>query len=240
LGKPTRTVERPGHRRAAGPPAEPEPGQPAGPARRCGPRGPRRVRCGGADRRTGRRTGPGGRSPRPLRAATHRNFTLPAVPPAPAFAAVRAGPIGRGRCRMPPEDRSRTVDGPAAGSLLERARTAYHGRPPRARLVAALVVLAAVALVALVVRLPVLPAVVVTAAALSLLAALMHSVDAVATTLVCLGWLVLAFLLLQIPIPVADRGVLLLLPLIPLLVTVAAVRIKEFPVWHTTLLALLV
>ncbi|MFC7741900.1 AAA family ATPase [Nocardiopsis composta] len=141
---------------------------------------------------------------------------------------------------MPPEDRSRTVDGPAAGSLLERARTAYHGRPPRARLVAALVVLAAVALVALVVRLPVLPAVVVTAAALSLLAALMHSVDAVATTLVCLGWLVLAFLLLQIPIPVADRGVLLLLPLIPLLVTVAAVRIKEFPVWHTTLLALLV
>src|SRR5690606_14417979 len=223
LGKPTRTVERPGHRRAAGPPAEPEPGQPAGPARRCGPRGPRRVRCGGADRRTGRRTGPGGRSPRPLRAATHRNFTLPAVLPAPAFAAVWDGPIGRGRCRMPPEDRSRTVDGPAAGSLLERARTAYHGRPPRARLVAALVVLAAVALGALVVRLPVL-----------------HSVDPVATALVWLGWLALARLLLQVRIPVADRGVLLLLPLIPVLVTVAAVRIKEFPVWHTTLLALLV
>ncbi|MFW5417039.1 AAA family ATPase [Nocardiopsis sp. CNT-189] len=141
---------------------------------------------------------------------------------------------------MPPEDRSRTAGGPAAGPLLERARTAYHGRPPRIRLAVAAGVLLAVALAALLLQLPVLLSVAVAAAVLSVLAALMHSVDAVATTLVCLGWLVLAFLLLQIPIPVADRGVLLLLPLIPLLVTVAAVRIKEYPVWHTTLLALLV
>ncbi len=83
-------------------------------------------------------------------------------------------------------------------------------------------------------------AITIAVAALSLFAALMRSSDAVATALVSLVWLVLAYVLFQIPIPVADSPVLLLLPLITLLVSLLATRITAFPAWHTTLLALLV
>ncbi|WP_026124492.1 AAA family ATPase [Nocardiopsis baichengensis] len=141
---------------------------------------------------------------------------------------------------MPREDRSRSARTGTAGSALERARAAYRARPPKTRLVAALATVTVAAVAAFIAGVPVLTAVAAAVTLLAVVAALMHSTDALATTLVCVAWLVLAFLLLQIPIPVADRSVLLLLPLIPLLVSLAASRIREFPAWHTTLLALLV
>ncbi|MDA2811959.1 AAA family ATPase [Nocardiopsis sp. RSe5-2] len=141
---------------------------------------------------------------------------------------------------MPREDRSRSVRTGTAGSPLERARAAYRARPPKTRWTAGLVVVAVAGIAAFIAGLPVLGGITAAVALLAVGAALMHSSDAVATTLVSIAWLVVAFLLLQIPIPVADRSVLLLLPLIPLLVSLAASRIREFPVWHTTLLALLV
>ena len=141
---------------------------------------------------------------------------------------------------MPREDRSRSVRTGTAGSPLERARAAYHARPPKTRWTAGLVVVAVAGIAAFIAGVSPLAGITVAVALLAVGAALMHSSDAVATTLVSIAWLVIAFLLLQIPIPVADRSVLLLLPLIPLLVSLAASRIREFPVWHTTLLALLV
>ncbi|WP_017624118.1 AAA family ATPase [Nocardiopsis chromatogenes] len=141
---------------------------------------------------------------------------------------------------MPREDRSRSVRTGTAGSPLERARAAYHARPPKTRWTAGLVVVAVAGITAFIAGVPVLAGIAAAVTLLALGAALMHSSDAVATTLVSIAWLVVAFLLLQIPIPVADRSVLLLLPLIPLLVSLAASRIREFPAWHTTLLALLV
>ncbi|GAB3496409.1 AAA family ATPase [Nocardiopsis coralliicola] len=141
---------------------------------------------------------------------------------------------------MPRDNGSRAGAQTREHSALERVRAAYRARPPRTRATIAVAILAAAALAAFLLQVPVFPTVAAVLAALSIFAAAMHSVDAVATTLVCLGWLILASVLLSIPIPVADRGVLLLLPLVPILVTVAASRIREYPVWHTTLLALLV
>ncbi|MDA8370552.1 MAG: AAA family ATPase [Nocardiopsaceae bacterium] len=141
---------------------------------------------------------------------------------------------------MPRDDRSRTTEKAQAPAPLDRARAAYYRYPLRTRLVAGLATVTVLAGLALILGVPVLWTVVVSVAALSVVAALMRSSDAVATTLVCLAWLVLAYLLFHIPIPVADSSVLLLLPLLPLLVSLAATRIREFPVWHTTLLALLI
>ncbi|GAA3723889.1 hypothetical protein GCM10022402_00650 [Salinactinospora qingdaonensis] len=121
---------------------------------------------------------------------------------------------------------------------MARLRDLYYRRPPRVRLFAGLAVVTAVALLAFVLSLPVLPAVVIAAMALAVFAALMRSTEAVATTAVCLGWIVLAYPLFQVPL--AGASIVLALALLPPLVALAASRIRAFPVWHTTLIALLV
>lgn len=141
---------------------------------------------------------------------------------------------------MAREDRTRISPRAETRTPLARLRAAYYAFPPRTRLFAALAAVTAAAALAYLAAFPVLLAIVIAVAALSLFAALMRSSDAVATALVSLVWLVLAYVLFQIPISVADSSVLLLLPLIPLLVALGAARITAFPVWHTTLLALLV
>ncbi|GAA4942237.1 hypothetical protein GCM10023224_25770 [Streptomonospora halophila] len=141
---------------------------------------------------------------------------------------------------MPRDERSRTTEPPHRASALNRLRGLYYGFPLRTRLVAGLAVVTVLAVAALLLGLPVATTVFAAAAALLVFAALMRSSDAVATALISIGWLVLAYTLFLIPIRVADSSVLLLLPLLPLLVSLAATRITAFPVWHTTLLALLV
>jgi SpoVK/Ycf46/Vps4 family AAA+-type ATPase len=140
---------------------------------------------------------------------------------------------------MPRDDRSRTTDRPEGPSALARLRTAYRATPPRTRLIGGAAAVTVAAAGAWIAGVPVLTAIAVTVAVLALGAALMRGSDAVATTLVAIGWTVLAYLLFHIPLETADASVLLLLPLLPLLVSLAATRITEFPVWHTTLLALL-
>ncbi|MUL42990.1 AAA family ATPase [Streptomonospora sp. PA3] len=141
---------------------------------------------------------------------------------------------------MPREERSRTTGPPQRASALNRLRARYYGYPLRSRLVAGLAVVAALAVAALLLGVPVVATVGAAAAALLVFAALMRSSDAVATALISIAWVVLAYSLFLIPIRVADASVLLLLPLLPLLVSLAAARITAFPVWHTTLVALLV
>ncbi|MDA0566122.1 AAA family ATPase [Streptomonospora sp. S1-112] len=141
---------------------------------------------------------------------------------------------------MPRDERSQTTERPEGPSALGRMRAAYYGVALRTRAVAALVAVTVVAVAALLTGLPVLTAVSVTVAALLVFAALMRSTDAVATTVIAIGWTALAYTLFLIPIPVAEASFLLLLPLLPLAVSLAATRIQEFPVWHTTLLALLI
>ncbi|CAM3978381.1 hypothetical protein GCM10009799_34980 [Nocardiopsis rhodophaea] len=141
---------------------------------------------------------------------------------------------------MAREDRTRITHRPDEKTPLARLRTAYHAAPLRTRLFGALAVITAAAVLAYLAAFPVLMAITIAVAALCLFAALMRSSDAVATALVSLVWLVLAYVLFQIPIPVADSPILLLLPLITLLVALLATRITAFPTWHTTLLALLV
>ncbi|MCY9785012.1 AAA family ATPase [Nocardiopsis sp. EMB25] len=125
---------------------------------------------------------------------------------------------------------------PGRASGLARVRALYHRVPPGRRLVAALVLVTVVAVVALVVSLPVLATVTVTLALLLLLAALMRSLDAFVTVLVCVVWLTVAVPLFQIPL-VGEPVTLLLLP-VPPLVVLAASRVREFPVWHTAALSL--
>ena len=124
----------------------------------------------------------------------------------------------------------------APGSGLDRLRATYHRVPLGRRLVTALVLLTVVAVGALVLGLPVFAALLGTLLLLFLFAALMRSLDAFLTVLVGVVWLVIAVPLFQIPLlgrPVA----LFVLPL-PLLVTLAAGRVREFPAWHTVLLSL--
>ncbi|MFC7330076.1 AAA family ATPase [Marinactinospora rubrisoli] len=139
---------------------------------------------------------------------------------------------------MPREDRPRATGQPVAVSPVRRLRSLYDRYPPRSRLFAGLVAVTVAAVAAFIAGLPVLLAVTVTVLVLALFAALMRSAEAVATALVCVGWLVVAYPLFQIPL--AGEPVVLVLPLLPPLVTLAAGRIRGFPVWHTTLLALLV
>ncbi|MFC3999146.1 AAA family ATPase [Nocardiopsis sediminis] len=141
---------------------------------------------------------------------------------------------------MPRDDRSRITGRPEGTPALTRVRAVYHAQPARSRLLAGVGAVTLVAAAAWIAGTPVLPAVAVTVAVLAVFAALMRSSDAVATTLVGIVWLILAYTLFQIPLAVADFSVLLFLPLLPLLVALAASRIPDFPVWHTTLLALLV
>ncbi|WP_116247290.1 AAA family ATPase [Nocardiopsis sp. FIRDI 009] len=119
---------------------------------------------------------------------------------------------------------------------LARVRALYRRVPLGRRLVAALVLVTVVAVVALVASLPILGSVAVTVALLLLLAALMRSLDAFVTVLVCVVWLTVAVPLFQIPLT-GEPVTLLLLP-VPPLVVLAASRVREFPVWHTTALSL--
>ncbi|QBI55279.1 AAA family ATPase [Streptomonospora litoralis] len=141
---------------------------------------------------------------------------------------------------MPRDERSRTSEPPRRASALNRLRALYYGYLLRTRLVAGLVAVTVLAVAAALLGLPVLTTVSASAAALLVFAALMRSGDAVATALICIGWVVLAYALFLIPVRVADASVLLLLPVLALLVSLAATRITAFPVWHTTLVALLV
>ena len=119
----------------------------------------------------------------------------------------------------------------------ERLRSVYRRVPLRTRLLVGLGAVAAAAVVAFVGQFPVWLAVTGTVLLLGLFAALMHSAAAVAVAAVCVGWTVLAHLLLSIPLH--GDPVLLLVPLLPLPVAFAAARNTVFPMWHTTLLALL-
>lgn len=124
----------------------------------------------------------------------------------------------------------------APPSGLERLRAAYHRVPLGRRLVAALVLVTVVAILAFVLSLPVFPVLLGTILALIAFNALMKSLDAFLTVLVGVVWLAIAVPLFQIPLLGRPVG-LLVLPL-PLLVTLAAGRAREFPVWHTSLLSL--
>ncbi|MEU3230697.1 AAA family ATPase [Nocardiopsis alba] len=124
----------------------------------------------------------------------------------------------------------------APTSGLDRLRAVYHRVPLGRRLVAALVLLTVVGVVSLVLGLPVMS--ILFGALLLLIAfgALMRSLDAFLTVVVSAVWLILAVPLFQIPLP--GRPVVLLVLPLPLLVTLAASRVREFPVWHTGLLCL--
>ncbi|RNL87407.1 AAA family ATPase [Halostreptopolyspora alba] len=139
---------------------------------------------------------------------------------------------------MPRADRTRTTEGASATSALERVRAAYHGYPVRTRLLGGLVIIVVVAVLALLLDLGALPAVSVTLMALLVFAALMRSTEAVAAIAVGIAWVAVAVPLFQIPL--AGHPAVLVLLLLPPAVSLAAIRIREFPVWHTTLLVLLV
>ncbi|WP_234401711.1 AAA family ATPase, partial [Thermobifida halotolerans] len=130
----------------------------------------------------------------------------------------------------------RAAQRPTATSM-ERLRSAYRRIPVRTRLLAGLGTVTAAAVAAFLTGVPVWAAVTTAVLLLGLFAALMHSAAAVATAAVCVGWTVLAYTLLSIPLH--GEPVLLLLPLLPPLAALAASRITAFPVWHTTLLTLL-
>ncbi|GAA1462782.1 AAA family ATPase [Nocardiopsis exhalans] len=121
-------------------------------------------------------------------------------------------------------------------SGLDRLRAFYHRIPLGRRLVAALVIVTVVAVVALVLSLPVFRFVLGTVLLLVAFSALMRSFDAFLTVVVSVVWLLIAVPLFQIPLT-AQPVSLLVLPL-PFLVVLAASRAREFPVWHTCLLAL--
>ncbi|GAB3212493.1 AAA family ATPase [Marinactinospora thermotolerans] len=139
---------------------------------------------------------------------------------------------------MAREDRPRTAEGPVRTPPLRRIRELYYRCPPRTRLFAGAGIATAAALAAFLVGIPVLSALGVTLLLLGVFAALMRSGEAVATVLVCLVWIALAYPLFQIPL--AGAPVLLFLPLLPPLVAFAASRVTQFPIWHTTLISLLV
>ncbi|WDZ89462.1 AAA family ATPase [Nocardiopsis sp. HUAS JQ3] len=137
---------------------------------------------------------------------------------------------------MTREMRSTAAAEPGRASGLDRVRALYHRIPLGRRLVSALVLLTVVAVVAFVTGASVLGAVTGALVLLMALAALMRSVDAFATVMVCVLWLAVAVPLFQIPLT-GEPVTLLVLPLPPLVV-LAAGRAPEFPVWHTTVLSL--
>jgi SpoVK/Ycf46/Vps4 family AAA+-type ATPase len=137
---------------------------------------------------------------------------------------------------MTREMRSTAAAEPGRASGLDRLRALYHRIPLGRRLASALVLLTVVAVAAFVAGTSVFGAVTAALVLLAVLAALMRSVDAFATVMVCVLWLAVAVPLFQIPLT-GEPVTLLVLPL-PLLVVLAAGRAREFPVWHTTVLSL--
>ncbi|WP_017572338.1 AAA family ATPase [Nocardiopsis halotolerans] len=137
---------------------------------------------------------------------------------------------------MTREMRSTAATEPGRPSGLDRLRALYHRIPLGRRLVSGLVLLTVVAVVAFVTGISVLGAVTGTLVLLMVLAALMRSVDAFVTVMVCVLWLAVAVPLFQIPLT-GEPVTLLVLPLPPLVV-LATSRAREFPAWHTAALAL--
>ena len=121
-------------------------------------------------------------------------------------------------------------------SGLDRLRASYHRVPLGRRLVGALILITVVAVAAFVLNLSVIAALVGTVLVLIVFTALMRSIDAFLTVLVGVLWLVIAVPLFQIPL--LGRPIALLVLPVPLLVTLAAGRVREFPAWHTSLLSL--
>ncbi|GLU48040.1 AAA family ATPase [Nocardiopsis ansamitocini] len=134
------------------------------------------------------------------------------------------------------EHEPRAAQRPKASSL-QRIRAAYDRLPLQTRLLAGLGVLVAAALVAFVAGFPVLSGLAVALMLLGLFAALMRSSAAIATAGVCVLWVLIAYPLFLMSLGPAP--ILLLLPVLPLAVSLIATRITAFPVWHTTLLSLL-
>ncbi|GAB2496507.1 AAA family ATPase [Nocardiopsis aegyptia] len=137
---------------------------------------------------------------------------------------------------MTRDTRSAAAAEPGRTSGLDRMRALYHRVPLARRLVAALILCTVVAVVTVLLGGSALGAVAGTFMLLMVLAALMRSVDAFVTVLVCVVWLTVTVPLFQIPLP-GEPVVLLLVP-VPLLVVLAASRVREFPAWHTAALAL--
>ncbi|GAB3708169.1 AAA family ATPase [Nocardiopsis oceani] len=137
---------------------------------------------------------------------------------------------------MTRETRSTAAAQPDRASGLDRLRASYHRIALGRRLVAALVVLTVVAVIALLSPVPMLSALIVTLLLLVAFAALMRSFDAFLTVVVSVVWLFITVPLFQIPLT-GEPVTLLLLP-VPFLAVLAAGRAREFPVWHTALLAL--
>ncbi|MFE3460579.1 AAA family ATPase [Nocardiopsis aegyptia] len=137
---------------------------------------------------------------------------------------------------MTRDTRSAAAAEPGRTSGLDRMRALYHRVPLARRLVAALILCIIVAVVTVLLGGSALGAVTGTFVLLMALAALMRSVDAFVTVLVCVVWLTVTVPLFQIPLP-GEPVVLLLVP-VPLLVVLAASRVREFPAWHTAALAL--
>ncbi|WP_026115815.1 AAA family ATPase [Nocardiopsis kunsanensis] len=137
---------------------------------------------------------------------------------------------------MTREPSSATAAQPERTSRLDRLRLRYHALPLSRRLVAALVVCFIATLLALIVGLPVLGVLTTAVVVLVAFHALMRSMDAFLTVVVSVLWLTLTSLLFQIPLA-GSPLVLLLLP-VPALVVLVAGRVREYPVWHTTALAL--
>jgi SpoVK/Ycf46/Vps4 family AAA+-type ATPase len=137
---------------------------------------------------------------------------------------------------MTRDTRSAAAAEPGRSSGLDRLRALYHRVPAPRRLGAALVLCTVVAVVTLLLGGNALETVTGTLVLLMVLAALMRSIDAFVTVLVCVVWLTVTVPLFQIPLP-GEPVVLLLVP-VPLLVVLAASRVREFPAWHTAALAL--
>ena len=137
---------------------------------------------------------------------------------------------------MTREPRPTTAAQPERTSRLDRLRLRYHALPLSRRLVAALVVCFVACVLALVIGLSVLGVLTTVAMILVAFHALMRSMDAFITVVVSVLWLILASLLFQIPLG-GSPLVLLLLPA-PILAVLVAGRVREYPVWHTTTLAL--
>lgn len=139
---------------------------------------------------------------------------------------------------------SQSTPPPAAGrrqpgGALTRVRAWYYRHSFRSRLLAGVVVVAVGGFAAWLAGMPLVAAVVAIVLMLVLFAALMRSMEAVATAAVCVVWVLVAYPLFGWTV---DYGsVWSLVPVVlPIPVVLLASRIRGFPVWHTTLLALLV